>query len=503
MTIGRNVLAGLANSIWSALIGLAVVPLYLRYLGLEAYGLIGFFATTQAVLQVLDMGLAPTVNREVARCAAEGDLSRAGKLLHTLALVYWAMAFAIGLVLVVTAPALARGWIRSGQLSPGTVTQAVALMGLIVACRWPVGLYLGALMGAERMALASGLGIAMTTLANLGAVAVLAFVSPTVQAFFVWQAGAGLIQALATRQAAWRAIGRSPGLRFDRSELRRVWRFSAGMSGIAIYGLLFTQLDKVLLSKMLRLEDFGRYMLATTVAAGLYVLVTPLSNAVYPRFCALVVRGDTEQLANLYRQSTRLLASVLFPVTTLLLFSGEGLIRLWTRNDDLARAVAPLVALLAMGSALHGVMYLPYALQLAYGKTRLALRINTILLVTQVPLLVVLALSYGALGGAVAWLVLHLLYLAFGTWMTHRELLRGVGTKWLLQDVGAPLAISLALGLGGHQLLAATGWTALVRVACGVVVAGFASVLCFVSSPGLLGMTLESLGWRGSAARVD
>ncbi|MFA6198778.1 MAG: polysaccharide biosynthesis protein, partial [Patescibacteria group bacterium] len=79
MKLGHNLLAGLANSIWSALVGLAVVPFYLKYLGIEAYGLIGFFVTTQAVLSLLDMGMAPTINREVARCSAAGSLQESGK----------------------------------------------------------------------------------------------------------------------------------------------------------------------------------------------------------------------------------------------------------------------------------------------------------------------------------------------------------------------------------------------------------------------------------------
>ena len=41
MTLSRNLLAGLINSVWSAFIGLAVIPFYLKYLGVEAYGLIG------------------------------------------------------------------------------------------------------------------------------------------------------------------------------------------------------------------------------------------------------------------------------------------------------------------------------------------------------------------------------------------------------------------------------------------------------------------------------
>lgn len=107
MTLGRNLIAGLANSAWSALIGLAVVPFYLEYLGIEAYGLIGFYATTQALLQLLDMGMAPTINREVARCSAGGEMQEAGKLLHALAVVYWGMAAVIALLMLVFAPLIA------------------------------------------------------------------------------------------------------------------------------------------------------------------------------------------------------------------------------------------------------------------------------------------------------------------------------------------------------------------------------------------------------------
>ena len=135
MTLSRNLLAGLASSLWSALLGLAVVPLYLRYLGLEAYGLIGFFAMTQAMLQILDLGLAPTINREVARCSATGDLKQAGRLLHTLAIIYWCVAALIALLVVALAPLISGYWLTSSHLPQATVTHAVMLMGLVVACR--------------------------------------------------------------------------------------------------------------------------------------------------------------------------------------------------------------------------------------------------------------------------------------------------------------------------------------------------------------------------------
>lgn len=202
MRLKDNLLAGFANSIWSALVNIIAVPLYLTYLGIEAYGLIGFFVTTQALLQLLDMGLAPTINREVARCSASGNLKEAGKLLHTLAVVYWSVAGGIALLIIALAPLIAEYWLQSTQLPRQTVEHAVILMGLVMACRWPIGLYQGALIGAQRLTVLSSVSITMVTFANLGAVAILAYVSPTIEAFFIWQACVGLLYTVTIRWAA-------------------------------------------------------------------------------------------------------------------------------------------------------------------------------------------------------------------------------------------------------------------------------------------------------------
>src|SRR6267378_8005452 len=116
MKLGRNLLAGLANSVWTALVGLAVVPLYLKYLGIEAYGLIGFFATTQALFQLLDFGLSMTINREVARRTASGNSKDARNLLHTLAVIYWGIAGVIALVIAAMASLIAQHWLQSRHL---------------------------------------------------------------------------------------------------------------------------------------------------------------------------------------------------------------------------------------------------------------------------------------------------------------------------------------------------------------------------------------------------
>ncbi len=481
----RNLFAGLANSVVSALVGLAVVPLYIKYLGIESYGLVGFFIAMQGVLQIFDMGLAPTINREVARYTAMENIAGVGRLLHTLAIVYWCMALLMALLIVVMAPAIAGYWLNPQQLTRDTVVHAVMLMGLIMSCHWPIALYQGALIGAQRLVIASVISIVVTCVSCLGAIAILAFVSPTISAFFVWQVCVAVIHVGCMRWGAWKAVGYSKNNCFDGNELKRIWRFSAGMSGVTISGLVLMQLDKVILSRILTLEDFGRYMLAGTVAGGLYVILTPTFNVLYPRLSALVFREEVHELTSLYRTGTRLFSAVLFPVATVAVFYSQQILTLWTQNPSFAASTASVVSLFLIGTTLNGTMHFPYALQLAFGMTRLPLVINMILMAVMIPLTIIFALKYGVVGGAAAWAVLNGIYLVIGTTVTHRALLIGFGVQWLLMDVGMPLVLSLFVVLGSGSIITKSGLSYVTEIFAGVLFAVMAFILIVLFSPDL------------------
>lgn len=450
MALKRNFSVSLFGSIWSALLGLAVVPLYIKYLGTEAYGLIGFFATTQAILQLLDLGLSPTINREVARCSATNQMQEARSLLHTLSVVYWGMAFVIGLIILLLAPLIANHWLQARALPIPTITQALMLMGLVVACRWPVGLYLGALMGMQRVALSSMINTAFGTLSSLGTVVVLILVSPTIKAFFIWQACVAACHALVMHFVAWDLMeGKGETLQFSLNNLKKIWRFSAGMSVVTITGVILIQTDKLLLSKLLSLSDFGRYMLAVLVSNSLYILLTPLFNSIYPKMSSLVAANETAKLIELYKNGTRLFLAALFPIAVILAVFSQPLLLLWTGNLELASSASPVVSIFLIGTALNGAMHFPYALQLAHGETKLPIKINLILLSIAFPTTIMLGSKYGAVGGAASWAILNFVYLIVGTWLTHKVLLKGLGRNWIIGDVFFPFCVATLAGSVG------------------------------------------------------
>lgn len=483
MNLGSNLLAGLVNSIWSAIITLLSVPFYLKLLGAESYGLIGFFITTQALLTFLDLGLSSTINREVARNNSVKNKEISAELLQTFAIIYWAIAAVIGISIVVLSSWIANLWLQSKNIDSKTLSTAICLIGLVLACRWPIALYQGALLGAQKQVLQSTINIIMVTISNLGAILVLMFFSKTIQAYFIWQAVAGIIYVLTIRFFALKEIGKPIHFKFDILRLKSIWRFSAGMSGISFAGLALTQLDKVMLSKLLPLEAFGNYMLATLLVSGLYLLITPFYNLIYPRFSYLVIRNDEAALHHLYSHGSRLLAAILFSTASLLVVYSYDIVLIWTGDQNLALKVSPLVSILAMGSALHGVMYFPYALLLAYGKTSLALKIHGILLLLLAPLIYVLTSKYGVVGAACSWLALHIVYVLFATLMTHRILLKGIGMQWLIKDVGTPFLISVALGLFGYfYIVADTHYSSFWKVAIGILTVVFGFILSISTS---------------------
>src|SRR5947207_15935736 len=111
-----DLLANIAGVGWSALIQVACIPLYIKFMGIEAYGLIGFYLVLQATLQVLDLGLSPTMNREMARYSVLPEKAgEARDLVRTLEVGYWLIGAVIGATILITARLIATRWIRAGS----------------------------------------------------------------------------------------------------------------------------------------------------------------------------------------------------------------------------------------------------------------------------------------------------------------------------------------------------------------------------------------------------
>ncbi len=447
--VKKNIAANFFGNGLTALLALFLIPLYIKFLGVEAWGVIAIFTTLQTLSFLLDLGLSSTLNRETARLSLqENNGPEMRDLVRTLELIYWAMAIIIGVSVFVLAPLIANQWLHARVLSPTTIQNAIRLMGLALFFQSSFTLYSGGLLGLQRMVLLSSINVVSATARGVGAVLILWKISATLEAFFLWYVVTGLFQTVLTRTLLWRSLpGSDTAPRFRRELLHQSWRFAAGISGITILSLIFTQVDKLVLSRMLSLEMFGYYVLASSVATSLYLLSMPVFYALYPRFTQLVALGDQDALREIYHHSCQLMSVLLIPLGVIIVLFSREILTLWTGNATTVEYTYQLLSLLTIGAAVNGLLHLPNALQLAHGWTKLLFYLYLISVLLLTPLIIVISRSYGAVGAAITVVSFVAVMTVVTIHLMHRRILKGEQWRWYLVDVGLPLSVSLGASL--------------------------------------------------------
>ncbi len=443
-TLKKNIGANFAGSIWQAVMGLVFVPLYIQFMGIESYGLIGIFTTLQIIFGLLDIGLGSTLTREMARLSVLPNKEQEMRdLVRTLEILYWGVAIFVGIIVMSSSPFIAHHWVKPGELSSVIVEQSILIMGIVMVFQMPIGFYSGGLLGLQEQVPLNIINICMSTLRGAGVILILWLVSPTIYAFLLWQVGISIMNVFLTAIFLWRKLPVSEGKAvFQKKLLDGIWRFAAGMSGIAILGVILTQMDKIILSKILSLEMFGFYMLANVVAMSLIRIVIPIFNGIYPKFVQLASLDDQEGLKKLYHTSCQLISVMILPVAIIIALFSYEIILLWTQNPITAAKTHKLISILICGTALHCLMYPPYALQLAFGWTKLSFYKNIIAVIILIPITIYLALRYGAIGAACVWLILNIGYIIFEISVMHKRLLQTEKWSWYKYDVCAPLLVA-------------------------------------------------------------
>ena len=456
MSLKSNIAAGYASQLWTALIGIVLMPLYLKYMGSEAYGLIGFFVMLQAIFVVLDLGLTPTIAREAARYYGGALKALAFRqLFRSLTVLFVCVAFAAGGALFALAPYISEHWLKIRDLPLAEVLGAVQIMAFSVALRWMGGLFRGVISGSERLVWLSGFNASIATLRFGGVLVSMWLWGYTPRVFFWHQFAVAALelgwlslkcQALIPSQAS---ISEPIGWSF--APIRPLLRFSLTIAFTSSVWILLTQSDKLVLSGILPLADYGYFTLAVLVAGGITVITGPVSTALLPRLARLHAEGNRDEVLRLYNQSAQLVSVIGMSLMVTLAACSESLLYAWTGSLEATEATAPILRLYAIGNGLLTMSAFPFYLQYARGNLRYHLLGNVFMVLILVPAIIIAAERGGAIGAGWVWLTLNMLYLFIWVAYVHFKLEPGLHVPWVRRNVllilGPTLLVGLALSM--------------------------------------------------------
>lgn len=437
-----HVLANLGGTVWSAAIGIAFVPIYVARLGIESYGLIGFIAALQVWFSLLDMGFTTTLNREMAQASSKlTEAKRVRDLLRTLEAIVAVIALTIIFTLVFLGGSIARRWLQVEYLSINEVESVMSVAGIIIALRWVSGLYAGALQGLQDQVWLNGARIALSTSRAVGSVVVLYFVSNTVLSFFIFQCLTFFIENLFFIFRVYRKIP-ADGSRgkFSLARLEDVWKYSASVAFFSLLGTILAHSDKVLLSKLVSLSEFGIYSLAAVVAGVITMAASSVYSAAFPRFASH--RHDQIEVLKEFSFMSQISSILIIPAALTILFFSDNFMQFFLHTQELPGNEDFLLRILVTGTMLNSLMYLPVALLLASGRTRKLVVINIVSIVFFLPGIFYFVPIYGIIAAAWIWFGLNLGYISFGAIYIFREFPEFKKWNWYLLDIIAPTLIS-------------------------------------------------------------
>ncbi|WP_057830216.1 oligosaccharide flippase family protein [Colwellia sp. TT2012] len=435
----KNIIANYASQIYVAIVGIALLPIYIKYMGSEAYGLVGFFAMLQAWFGVLDLGLTPTVGREMARYKGGACSALAFRQLYrALTVIFVIVAVIGGAVLFLSSEWIATQWLNIENLPVSDVIIAVQIMAVSVALRWMTGLYRGVVTGSEELVWLSGFNAIIATLRFIGVFVSMWYFGFTPLVFFIHQFFIALIEivslAIKSQQLLPQKSSFNDAIGWSFSPIKSVLKFSLTIAFTASVWVFVTQTDKLVLSGILSLEDYGYFTLAVLVANGIMMIGGPISNAIMPRMARLHAEQKHEEMINVYRKSTQLVAIIAGSAAITLVATAEPLLMAWTGDLYLTEKVAPILRLYAAGNLFLCIAAFSYYLQYAKGNLKYHLIGNIGLALILIPCVIFAASHFGGLGAAYVWLIMNMLFLFIWVAYVHHKLEPKLHNRWLWND---------------------------------------------------------------------
>lgn len=443
-----NTLVSYASQIYLIIISLIVLPLYLKYMGTEAYGLVGFFSMLQGLFALLDLGLTPTVSRQSAQFnAGVIDDLNFRKLFRALSIIFLTIAF-IGAFLIFTLNDYIAGkWLNFTHLKVSDVLFCLNTMAVAVALRWIGGLYKGVIIGFERLVWLGIFNIIINSLRFFGVLVYMYYTGFTIINFFVYQLIISILEEVFLLQKIYNLLPKVAFTQIGWSlrPLKSVISFSMTIAVTSAIWVLMTQLDKLILSGILTLKEYGYYTLAVLAAGGILQIGGPVANVVMPRLTILYAENKYSEMRKFYITATRFVTAIIVTIGLVLAIYAESVLMIWTNNPEVVQHAKTILQLFCIGNCLLVLAAFPYYLQYAKGNLKYHLIGNILSVILLVPLLIVAAQKFGGVGAGWVWLMTQIVFLFLWCAYVHTKIEKGINKEWYMSFIPSLITVSAFL----------------------------------------------------------
>lgn len=428
--LNRNIIYNLLGQGTVMALGILAVKFIFNRLGEDALGIVYFvYALNTIAVGIFDLGIPASTVREISS-VLKTEPEYIFKLIQTFSFLSWATFLFLGVSLFLLAPVLVKNWIQLKTLDEQSAIAALRLFGIASFLTFPRILYVNVLRGLQRMEFNNLLEAILGILQQCGMFLLLIFGSsfPSMIAWLALTYVLGILLYVAVLRRFFPSTALWPVCHVG--VLKRNVRFSSRILFInAMFGF-YSNIDKMIVSRLLPLGLFGYYAVARSMVSqvsGLFA--TAVSQAAYPVFSVMLKNGEKKGVLSRYQTLHHFLSSLIIPVLAGILFFFTPLFS-YIFNRGVAELLFWPVLFLCVGHFMEATWSIPYAVSLASGKPGIAARQQAYNFVVILPVTFFMVYRFGLIGAGLSWAVFYLLHYAYGVPRICRECLEIPVASW-------------------------------------------------------------------------
>lgn len=419
------------------------IPVYIKILGVNAYGIIAFYAMLLAIMYIADSGLSSSFSREASKEVNKRNLL---DILFSTEVCLYGILVSVGALIFLNSSLIVENWMHDIQPEDkAIVVDCIYIMPFALIPQIAMSLYYGGFMGLEHQ-VKGNFFTSFFTLCRSGLVILPIYIWPDIRIFFIWQAVVSWSFVFAMRHFLKKDIYRNKyRAKFSWSLLKPMRSYAGGMLIMSVLAGLNTQLDKIIVTKYQSLENFGYYSLASIIAQIPIILTTPIALALLPRFTKILNEGEIFKLKKLYELNTYLIATISSTASFGLLYFSSNIVELWLPASGYSVDMIVTLQILSIGSLFLCLQLMPYHLSLANGHTKTNRNLGFIILCFSIPSQIYLTEKYGIVGASVNWLILNVCAFIYLGYKLNIKFNNNSVLEWFLKYTKIPVVISFLI----------------------------------------------------------
>jgi O-antigen/teichoic acid export membrane protein len=391
-------LAGLVLALAAALVA---VPLIVRGLGVERFGVLALTWAIIGAASMLDLGIGRALTQVVASRKASGDTADLATIVLTATAALGVLGVLGALALLAAAAPVAHYVFRVGPEVAAEAERAIRLLGISLPFVLCASALHGVLEGHLRFDLSNMVRVPLTLLNYLVPLAMLPFTAD-----LGWIVGGTVLArglALAAYGAlVWNIMAREARVAMAPiAALRPVLALAGWMSVSTIVATAIVYLDRFVLAALDSMSAVAFYATPFELVTRLSLVAGAIGGALLPVFSSLG-RSSAKQVGKVFARGLRYVTLLVFPATALVvLFAADGL-ALWL-DGRFAAASTRIAQILAAGIFVNSLAVVPLTFLYAAGRADTVARLHLAELPFYALLLWQLVSRFGADGAALAW----------------------------------------------------------------------------------------------------